>query len=118
MYLLAHGGNQITAEAAYRCDGTFGIVSGTKPQLVPSPGGKRGIRNDLHNLKDVGLLDMNSTASTAKSYPELTEPFAARSSPRLIVVPTATNSLLPFSVLDVSSVTQDTAFMDSFVANS
>jgi len=45
-------------------------------------------------------------------------PFAARSSPLLIVVPTAMYSLLPVSVLVVSSVTHDIALMNSFVANS
>lgn len=47
-----------------------------------------------------------------------TVPLAAKSSPRLIVVPTAMYSLLPDSVLIVSSVTQDMALMNSFVANS
>lgn len=47
-----------------------------------------------------------------------TEPFAARSSPRFIVVPTAMKSLLPVSVLAVSSVTHEIAFTNSFVANS
>jgi hypothetical protein len=51
-------------------------------------------------------------------HEELTLPFAAKSSPRLIVVPTAIYSLLPVSVLDVSSVTHDMALINSFVANS
>jgi hypothetical protein len=47
-----------------------------------------------------------------------TAPLTARSSPLLMVVPTAMKSLVPDSVLDVSNVTISRALTNSFGANS
>jgi hypothetical protein len=61
---------------------------------------------------------VEESTSRISNEPEIpTVPFAAKSSPRSIVVPTAMYSLLPVSVLIVSSVTHDMALMNSFVAN-
>jgi hypothetical protein len=51
---------------------------------------------------------------TKKTYTAL---FAAKSSPLLIVVPTAINCLLPVSVEDILRVTTVTALTVSLVAN-
>jgi hypothetical protein len=51
-------------------------------------------------------------------YDQRTAPLTAKSSPRLIVVPTAMKFLCPDSVLKVSRGTHASELMNSFAANS
>ena len=62
---------------------------------------------------------VKESTSRISNEPEIPMvPSAAKSSPQSIVVPTAMYSLLPVSILIVSSVTRDMALMNSFIANS
>ena len=62
--------------------------------------------------------EYEKTGGKRLRYDRRTAPLTAKSSPRLIVVPTAMKFLCPDSVLRVSRGTQASELMNSFCANS
>src|SRR6202042_2666662 len=101
-----HGRNEVSIQATYCCDRTFGIVPSPQLEFVPPLCSKLRIRDNFYKLENIGLHMLGQQKPYLSSVPfRLTAPFTAKSSPRSIVVPTAMNSLFPVSVLSVSRVT-------------
>lgn len=115
-YLLAHGSDKIPVHSTNGGYGSFGFIFATQLELVPPTGTERGVRNDFDYLKNVGL-DYASDAYIKRKI-SLTAPFTAKSSPRLIEVPTAMNSFEPVSVLVDSRGMIATEVTNSLLANS
>ena len=117
-YLLTHRRYQVAVHAAEERDWPLGIVATEELQPPPTLDIHGRIRHHFDDLEDVYLGGLVSPGYCGQWQSELTAPFTARSSPRLIVVPTAMKSFIPDSVLMVSSGTETTQLTNSFAANS
>ena len=116
-YLLAHGRYKISVYAAYGSHWAFCFVPTAQTELKAALHTRPRIGHDFNNLEYVSLYTEMSRVIMFQ-ISEHTAPLTAKSSPRLIVVPTAMKSLCPDSVLKVSSDTHASEFTNSFDANS
>lgn len=89
-----------------------------KFQPIPASRALVQIGNDLHDFEDINLGGKRAELRMVHEDAAHTAPLVAKSSPRLIVVPTAMKSFVPVSVLIVSNITQSTQLTNSFCANS
>ena len=118
-HLLAHGRYEIAVYTAHGSHRPFCFVSTPQAKFEAAFHIRLEVRHYFDDLEHVCLfMSMRNRPGKCIGYEQRTAPLTARSSPRLIVVPTAMKFLCPDSVLTVSRGKHASELMNSFCANS